>query len=124
MKALFVASVLAVTALTALPASANYACQVTYTPGASSAGSEGYVTMLEYTGPNCSGSFVANRFFCSSGASLTLCTSNPAVIYTKADLGTLFNALHDAAIFDTVVITGTSNCIGGGGGCAATVTFQ
>jgi hypothetical protein len=117
-----VASFLFVTAA-AGAASANYVCSVTVHPLVSSTiyGSSGSVWYTEYTGPACTGSFVATRRMCTSGATSSICPTS--FVLTSSGVYEMAEMLRAAAENDQRMSVGTGGCVGGGSGCINTITF-
>jgi hypothetical protein len=104
---------------------ADYVCNAAFVPYTGGAkGSEGYVYATMYSGPNCTGSLVGVRDFCSHGATSTSCLSNAAYRFSRADLRDLLATLQAASIHDENLGVLTSTCNGGAAGCAAYVIYH
>lgn len=124
MKKVFVglASFLLVTGAAGV-ASAGYVCSVTVQPSNSSSiyGSSGSVWFTEYTGAACTGSFIATRRMCTSGATSTACPTN--YVLSSAGVYEMAEMLRSAADADQRMTVGTGSCVGGGTGCINTLSF-
>ena len=107
--------------LSAGAASASYVCQSTLLPGSSILGNHGYVEFSLYSGPDCTGSFEAFRYICSTGATSSACAFNALYRATSDDeLSAIAGMLATAAAWNQVVDTvavgclpsGTNSCLG------------
>jgi hypothetical protein len=106
-------------------AKADYVCSMRYVPVNGTSGSEGYTYASVYTQPDCAGSLVGNYYFCSGGATSSVCTSNTVGRYERHGLLALFQALQQAAIAAQSVTVNVSTCnAGGSGGCAVYAIFS
>jgi hypothetical protein len=105
-------------------ASANYVCTVTVHPLVSTTvyGSSGSVWYTEYTGAACTGSYVATRRMCTSGATSGLCPTS--FVLSSAGVYEMAEMLRSAAETDQRMSVGTGSCVGGAPGCINTISFH
>jgi hypothetical protein len=112
----------AVFSLTSGKASAAYdfVCWVRVTPGSSTMGSNGYLTVSLYTQADCAGSFVGSYNLCSAGATSGGCASSTTYRYSEAALHAHLIALRaalevdqpDSIIAIPCIVTGNMTCAG------------
>lgn len=100
----------------ATTAVADYICYTRLTPSTASKGDFGYVRVTRYTGPDCSGSFVATDYLCSDGATSSTC-ANANYHYSETGLHAVFEATRSAAQLDSTVTRVSATCMSGGGSC-------
>jgi hypothetical protein len=112
MRALSSVAVFGGVALCAGAAHADYVCSAIFIPTNSTAGSEGYVMFSAYAGPNCTGGFLQNWYFCSAGATSVNCAANPGYRYDRQSLLAMYGVLQRAASVDQRVYTGNQQCLG------------
>jgi hypothetical protein len=108
-----------------IASASQYICSAIYLPGSNSYfGSYGDYYISIYTGADCTGSFVGGYYFCSSGATATLCSSSSDYRGTSGDqMAIMASKAIDAAQWNLPVWVATVSCIGGGGSCGGYVTF-
>ena len=102
---------------------AQYVCMVYRAPSWSPGGTAGATIATIYDGPNCSGSYLQQLYYCSPGATSSNCTSISSYYYSDNGLNTLWKMFSTAADFGQQVYAYTSSCIGGGTGCGYAVYF-
>jgi hypothetical protein len=117
-------TVLLATCLGAASASAEYVCSVTLIPANSTLGSEGYFIASFYTGADCTGSLVASRHFCTTGATSPNCASSQNFRYNGAGLMSMHQSYLLAAIHNLSVQHITVGCNGGGTTCGGYTAFS
>jgi len=100
-------------------ARADYVCSVGLRPGSGGMGSEGYLYFSLYSGPDCSGDFKSGNYFCTGGATSSLCANSVTYKYERHSLLAAYRSALDALIHNAYVYLGTSTCYVGGSGCAA-----
>lgn len=110
--------------LAARTASAEYVCQAWMVPGSTTGGNSGFVQYMGYSGPGCTGAFLGQRIFCSSGATATTCASSPSAVNSDQDLHALISLLTQTIVYGIRVTLSTGSCIGGGAGCANLVQLN
>jgi hypothetical protein len=110
--------------LAARTASAEYVCQAWMVPGATTGGNSGFVEYIANSAPGCTGSFLGQRIFCSSGATASTCASSASAVNSDLDLHALISLLTQAVQWDIRVTLSTGSCIGGGTGCANLVQLN
>jgi len=109
----------------ALASAATYLCNADYIPGSGSPGTLGNVGITAYTGPHCTGSFIANYTLCSSGATNALCVNNSLYWATSVQaLTAIATAMREAALFAYPVTLVTQTCLGAGTNCVALVNIN
>jgi hypothetical protein len=81
-------------------------------------GSAGAAYVSYYTAPDCAGSFAGSRYYCSSGASSSACTSNSSYLYGAAELNTFMTMFQTAALEGSKISFADVPCgVGGGTDC-------
>jgi hypothetical protein len=103
---------------------ADYVCTAMYMPGSFGAGTQGYVYASFYTGANCTGSYVAAKYFCTEGATFSLCPSNVGYRYNLESAMELWAGFRQAALSDQTVTSPNVSCISGAGPCGGYVYFN
>jgi hypothetical protein len=121
-KILGSALVFSAVSLGSTAAFADYVCNSVYFPVTGTLGNEGYVYASYYSAPNCGGSLLYTRFYCTGTATNTLCSATYR--YERAGLLEMYAGLKYAASVDQLVTGSASGCIGGGTGCGGQVYFQ
>jgi len=110
--------------LSAGAASASYLCDVTFTPGSTTRGTNGYVSLSWYSGADCTGTFQGGGFICSSGATFSLCASDAQYRATSdAEIAAIAAMLANAATLNGPVSVPFVSCIGGTN-CVGLVYFK
>jgi hypothetical protein len=71
--------------------------------GGGSYGSYGYTWMSLTSGPSCTGTFVGSGYFCSTGATASVCAGSAGWLRSDSQLQGLVNRLTQAAIGGTKV---------------------
>lgn len=98
-------------------ASAGFVCDLHMFPGSSAYGANGFVAFSEYSGADCTGSYLGNWVLCSSSPTSSLCPSDPNYQFSEAKLGAVLNQLTQAQVFNMRVgVAGGGTCVGGGWG--------
>jgi hypothetical protein len=85
----------------------GYMCLTGYVPNAPEApgtGTYGYGLVTLYSGPSCSGNFLAGGYVCSEGATSAQC--NPSYLYDQTSLLAVIRSLEAAALANTRVFIG------------------
>ena len=126
MKRLMLGLVVATTLFVSSNASASgsgYVCSVRRLIG-SSWGTAGATLSQYYTEPFCGGTFLAARYYCSSGSTSGVCSSSPAYVHAREDLNTLTTMLLTAASQASLVdFVDSTTCNGGASICGGGVYF-
>jgi hypothetical protein len=102
-------------------ASAEYVCSVTYDIAASNLGTNGGVSVAVHAGPNCTGTSIGVKRFCTSGGTNVGCAAG--VTLSRAALLQVYASLVDAAAWDLKVSGQTATCNGGRDGCWSNLSF-
>ena len=119
----FAAATLAAPAVAS--ANSGYVCSTFMVPGDTHLGDEGYVSATYYSGPNCTGSYLGGKTYCSPGRVYftSACAESATYLYHRADLNALFSALSRAAEWGQRIWYGTTTCASGSTHCGSTVYF-
>lgn len=102
----------------------GYPCYFRYLPSYSGTlGSDGYILVSFYSQPACSGSFVASKYICSTGATSNSCPSSSVFYNNGTGLGNLAILLQNAVLEGQKTYYSTTACNGGGSGCLGYINF-
>jgi len=120
-----IASITLLGALTvpAVASASQYVCSVHMVPSWPDVGGH-EVTATYDTGPNCAGSYIANRSYCGNESTATSIYCASGYSYSTPELMALFERLVVASDSGQRVYAYEAYCIGGGSGCGSTVTFS
>jgi hypothetical protein len=72
----------------------GYVCTSEYDPTSGTMGNLGYIYVQLYAGPSCSGGMVLQGYFCTTGATSSLCSTR---LYTELGINHLADRLAHAA---------------------------
>lgn len=92
----------------AVAAVSEHACSVTYVPGQSPLGNNGYVAVSLYSGAYCSGSYTETQYLCTAGSTYGQCALGPG--YSEAALLQGLQSLQNAAEWGTRVDGSKGTC--------------
>jgi len=120
-KTLIAGAAFVALALSTHQAKADHACRVTYIPGSSTAGADGYVYFTVYTGASCTGTLVGNFNLCTGGSTSSSCSSSYR--YSLSSILAVFAALQQAASLNQRISVQQGTCNGGASGCASYPNF-
>lgn len=109
---------------TTVASAAIYICSVSYEPGSGTLGDKGNIYSSFHTDPDCTGSFVVDGYFCSSGATSSLCSTYSQYRFTDpGQTAAFFATLVRASRENHSVTVSAAGCIGGGSGCLSYMNF-
>lgn len=103
----------------------GYVCSTFFIPGDTTLGDEGYVNATYYSSPNCTGSYLASRTYCSPGhlSWSSACAQSDTYTYGRDSLLALVGALTNAAEWGQRIYFGDTTCESGSTHCGSIVYF-
>ena len=99
---------------TSAQAATGYVCYTRLT-NPPSYGSAGGLYVLYYSSPGCTGNFQGAYYYCSKGATASVCSNSTHYHYTDSQLTSFMEVLQNAGVEGNKVSHYTTPCKGGGG---------